>query len=580
MAQVWLITGSARGLGRAIAEAVLAAGDKLIATARNPQQLSDLVERYGDHVRAVALDVTNEAAAMAAVQLAVDVFGRLDVLVNNAGYGNLAAIEDTTIQDLRAQVETNLFGVVNLTKAAIPVMRRQGAGRILQFSSVGGRVGPIGRGAYAAAKWGVEGFSEVLAKEVGPLGIKVTIIEPGGFRTDFAGSSQTILADNPAYASTVGAAARFQREFDGAQPGDPKKAAAAVLHIARLDEPPLRLLLGRDAVRAAAEADRARAEVDRKWRSLSESTDFIDDAGATSNPASPSSSIGGRADLKSRTWLITGASSGLGYALAEFVLQRGHRVVLAARSMHSMRGLAARYPERALAVGLDVTQPPQRIAAVERAEAHFGGIDVLVNNAGIDFLGAVEEQREEDYRAQFEVNFFGAVAMLRLVLPHMRRRQSGTIVNISSMDGIASLPVNGYYASSKFALEGITEALWQEIEPIGLRAFLVEPGSFRTGIEQRTRFSGEPIDAYEATSGAFRKMMTTVSPDMFPGDPVRAAAAIYEAVTSESPRHWVVLGSDAQRRIGAKLDMLRAEFDAGADTARSTDYPGSAKAIL
>ena len=578
MAQVWLITGSARGLGRAIAEAVLAAGDKLIATARNPQQLSDLVKRYGDNVRAVALDVTDERAAIAAVQFAVDVFGRLDVLVNNAGYGNLAAIEDTTMQDFRAQVETNLFGVVNLTKAAIPVMRRQGAGRILQLSSVGGRVGPIGRGAYAAAKWGVEGFSEVLAKEVGPLGIKVTIIEPGGFRTDFAGSSQTILADNPAYASTVGAVARFQREYDGAQPGDPKKAAAAVLNIALLDEPPMRLLLGRDAVRAAAEAERTRAEADRKWRSLSESTDFIDDAGQTSNPASQSS--GGRADLKSRTWLITGASSGLGYALAEFVLQRGDRVVLAARSMNSMSGLAARYPDRALAIGLDVTQPQQRIAAVERAQAHFGGIDVLVNNAGIDFLGAVEEQREEDYRAQFEVNFFGAVAMLRLVLPGMRRRQSGTIVNISSMDGIASLPVNGYYASSKFALEGVTEALWQEIEPIGLRAFLVEPGSFRTGIELRTRFSGEPIEAYEATSGAFRKMMTTVSPDMFPGDPVRAAAAIYEVVASESPRHWVVLGSDAQRRIGAKLDMLRAEFEAGADTARSTDYPGSAKAIL
>ena len=222
---------------------------------------------------------------------------------------------------------------------------------------------------------------------------------------------------------------------------------------------------------------------------MSESTDFIDDAGQTSNRALPSSSTGGRADLKSRTWLITGASSGLGYALAEFVLQRGDRVVLAARSMNGMSGLAARYPGRALAVGLDVTQPQQRIAAVERAQAHFGGIDVLVNNAGIDFLGAVEEQREEDYRAQFEVNFFGAVAMLRLVLPGMRRRQSGTIVNISSMDGIASLPVNGYYASSKFALEGITESLWQEIEPIGLRAFLVEPGSFRTGIEQRTRFS-------------------------------------------------------------------------------------------
>src|SRR6201985_1658908 len=209
MAHVWLITGSARGLGRAIAEAVLSAGDQLIATARNPQQLADLVERYGENVRAVALDVTDERAAIAAVQLAVDVFGRLDVLVNNAGYGNFAAIEDTTLQDFRAQVETNLFGVVNLTKAAIPVMRRQGAGRIFQFSSVGGRVGPIGRGAYAAAKWGVEGFSEGLAKEVGLLGIKGAASGPGVFRTDFAGPSQPILANNPAYATTVGAAARF-----------------------------------------------------------------------------------------------------------------------------------------------------------------------------------------------------------------------------------------------------------------------------------------------------------------------------------------------------------------------------------
>src|SRR5690349_19967104 len=169
MTQVWLITGSARGLGRAIAEAVLAAGDKLIATARHPQQLSDLVARYGDNVRAVAMDVTDERAAIAAVHMAVDVFGRLDVLVNNAGYGNLAAIEDTTIQDFRAQLETNLFGVANLTKAAIPVTRRQGAGRILQCSSVGGSVVPIGRGAYAAAQWGVEGISDVLSKEVGPL---------------------------------------------------------------------------------------------------------------------------------------------------------------------------------------------------------------------------------------------------------------------------------------------------------------------------------------------------------------------------------------------------------------------------
>jgi len=222
----------------------------------------------------VALDVTDERAAAAAMQSAVDAFGRIDVLVNNAGYGDLSSIEDTAMKSFRTQIETNLFGVINVTKAAIPLMRRQGSGHILQFASIGGRVGPIGRGAYAAAKWGVEGFSEVLAKEVGPLGLKVTIIEPGGFRTDFAGSSQTIGPDNPVYAKTVGAVARFQRDFNGKQPGDPSRGAAAILTIAGTENPPLRLLLGSDAVRAAEEAERTRIESDKKWRDLSVSTDF------------------------------------------------------------------------------------------------------------------------------------------------------------------------------------------------------------------------------------------------------------------------------------------------------------------
>jgi NAD(P)-dependent dehydrogenase (short-subunit alcohol dehydrogenase family) len=274
MSQVWLITGSSRGIGRALAEAVLAKGHNLVATARDARALSGLIERYGDRVRATALDVTDEKAAEAALRLAVEAFGRLDVLVNNAGYGDLASIEDTSLEQFRAQIETNLFGVINVTKAAIPIMRRQGSGHIIQFSSVGGRVGPIGRGAYAAAKWGVEGFSEVLGKEVGPFGVKVTIIEPGGFRTDFAGSSSSIDEGNPAYDATVGAVARFQREYNGAQPGDPTKAASVILEVANLSDPPLRLLLGSDAVRAAEAAAIERSKADAKWRDLSVSTDF------------------------------------------------------------------------------------------------------------------------------------------------------------------------------------------------------------------------------------------------------------------------------------------------------------------
>ncbi len=280
MSKVWLITGSSRGLGRALANAVLEAGDKLVATARDPGQLADLVDAYGPRVLALPLDVTDEAAAEAAVKTAVETFGRLDVLVNNAGYGNVAPIEDTSLADFRAQIETNLFGTVIMTKAAIPVMRGQGAGHIIQFSSVGGRIGPVGRAPYAAAKWGVEGFSEVLSKEVGPLGIKVTVIEPGGFRTDFAGSSTAIYEGRPEYAETVGAMADYQRNYNGRQPGDPAKAAAVVLHIASLDTPPLRLLLGSDAAAAVERADAARMEADRAWRVVSQSTDFEQDGGA------------------------------------------------------------------------------------------------------------------------------------------------------------------------------------------------------------------------------------------------------------------------------------------------------------
>jgi NAD(P)-dependent dehydrogenase (short-subunit alcohol dehydrogenase family) len=280
MAKVWLITGSSRGLGRALADAVLAAGHQLVATARNPAQLADLAERYGDQVRTLALDVTDPLSARDAIEAAVEAFGRLDVLVNNAGYGNIGSIEDTRLEDIREQIETNLFGVIHVTKAAIPVLRKQGSGHIIQVSSIGGRVGAMGRAPYSAAKWGVEGFSEALAKETAPLGIKVTIIEPGGFRTDFAGSSTTINEVRPEYDSTVGAAARFQRDYNGTQPGDPARAAAAIIRLAALDEPPLRLLLGSDAVRIAEQSDLARLEADKKWRDLSVSTDFGPGSGA------------------------------------------------------------------------------------------------------------------------------------------------------------------------------------------------------------------------------------------------------------------------------------------------------------
>jgi Short-chain alcohol dehydrogenase of unknown specificity len=247
----------------------------VVATARRPEQLDDLVGEYGDRVRAVALDVTDAAAARAAVQTALDEFGSLDIVVNNAGYANSSPIEETPDEDFRAQIETNLFGVVNVTKAALPVLRRQRSGHFIQVSSIGGRVGGTpGMGAYQTAKFAVEGFSEVLSNEVKPLGIKVTIIEPGAFRTDWGGSSMRIVPAGEDYDQTVGEINRYREAADGNQPGDPARAAKIITEIVRLDEPPLRLLLGADAVAFAEKASDARAAEAAKWADLSRSTDF------------------------------------------------------------------------------------------------------------------------------------------------------------------------------------------------------------------------------------------------------------------------------------------------------------------
>jgi NAD(P)-dependent dehydrogenase (short-subunit alcohol dehydrogenase family) len=215
MARTWLITGCSRGLGHALAKAVIVTGDNLVATARRSEDLADVLGLGGDRVAAVSLDVTEEAAAQKAVATAVDRFGGLDVVVNNAGYGKVSPAEDTSLDDFRAQIETNLFGTIIVTKAAIPLFREQHGGRFIQVSSIGGRAGATGRAAYSASKFGVEGFSEVLAIEMAPFGVQVTLIEPGGFRTDFAGASTSISEGNPAYAETVGKTAAMQREYDG-----------------------------------------------------------------------------------------------------------------------------------------------------------------------------------------------------------------------------------------------------------------------------------------------------------------------------------------------------------------------------
>ena len=273
--RTWLVTGSSRGLGLALATAALEAGDQVVATARQPGQLDDLVRTYGQQVRTFALDVTDADAAQAAVGFAVAEFGRLDIVANNAGYANSAPIEEMPGDDFRAQIEANLFGVVNVTRAALPVLRRQRSGVFLQFSSVGGRVGGTpGMGAYQTAKFAVEGFSEVLASETRPFGIKVIIVEPGAFRTDWQGSSMRRYPVGPDYEATVGQMNAYRATHDGTQPGDPARAAQVILRVLAEDEPPRRLLLGADAVTSALAAEANRTAETQKWAPFSRATDF------------------------------------------------------------------------------------------------------------------------------------------------------------------------------------------------------------------------------------------------------------------------------------------------------------------
>ena len=284
MPKVFFLTGSSRGLGRQIAEAALAAGHQLVATARQPDSLADLADRYGRRILPVALDVTDPDAAAAAVAAGAGEFGRLDVVVNNAGYANLASVEDITLADFRAQVDANLFGVVNVTKAALPILREQGSGHIIQVSSIGGRLATAGLAAYQAAKWAVGGFSEVLAREVGPFGIKVTVLEPGGMQTDWAGSSMRVPPVSQPYQPTVGVMARMHGDGSATALGDPAKVAQVVLTVAGMAEPPLRLILGSEAYAYAMAAARARAESDAAWHDLTISTDRDDATAAQRDP--------------------------------------------------------------------------------------------------------------------------------------------------------------------------------------------------------------------------------------------------------------------------------------------------------
>ena len=274
------------------------------------------------------------------------------------------------------------------------------------------------------------------------------------------------------------------------------------------------------------------------------------------------------------TWLITGCSTGLGRALAEAVLYRGVHAVITARDVQSLADLAKAYPDTALALGLDVTNDEQVTAAVRQAQDVFGGVDVLVNNAGYGYRAAVEEGDPADVQRLFATNFFGPVTLIKAVLPGMRARRSGAIVNISSIGARRCPPGSGYYSASKAALEAMTSSLRKEAEPLGIKVIAVEPGGFRTDFSGRSLMqSATAIDDYAGTAGQRRKENDTVDGTQ-PGDPARAARAIIEVVATPRPPSLLLLGADALATTTAILDAQRAEVEDWRELSESTGFTG------
>jgi len=284
------------------------------------------------------------------------------------------------------------------------------------------------------------------------------------------------------------------------------------------------------------------------------------------------SSIGTKStDTKKPVWFITGCSTGFGRQLAMHVLERGYNTVVTARNPDDVSDLAK--VRNALVLKLDVTDQGQVDAAIKAAESKFGRIDVLVNNAGIGYFAAIEESEEDQVRRMFEINVFGLSRVIHAALPGMRQRRKGFIVNFSSIGGLRSFPSVGYYNATKFAVEGLSEALWQEVEPLGITVMLVEPAGFRTDWAGRSASESKlQIGDYAPTAGAWRKQVRAISGKQ-PGDPVRAAHAIVMAIESPNPPHRLLLGSDAYEGAMAKLEDLRKEFTAWKAVSVGADFP-------
>ncbi len=550
--QVVLITGASRGFGGEAARRIAARGNHVIATMRNPDRDAPaIVAGLEDRITAKPLDVTDAAAVERVVSAALAQFGRIDALINNAGYGLYGPIEEVSGEQVWRQFDTNVLGQWRLAKAVLPSMRARGAGKIVNVSSLAGRVPGAWLGMYAAAKHAVEGMSEALRFEVGHAGVQVCILEPGMYVSDWQTGSLDVaapqLAGRSAYQETVEAALANFRARAKTRPAS-GSVGVAMADIVELEQPlPLRWPVGEDsthliesrqnATEAEWEALRL-ARTLRTWRRPGEHGGVERDWGGEN------------------VVLITGASRGFGLAAARECAARGALVAATMRNP-ARDGEAVRdgFGERIATFALDVTDAASVGAAVEAVRARFGRIDALINNAGYGLYGPLEDLSEDECRRQLETNLLGPWRLQQAVLPLMREQGWGKVVNVSSLSGQVPRALRGMYAASKFAVEAMSEALADEVAPFGAQVTILQPGQYRSDWQTRgldvCAAVREGRSAYqpgvERRLAEFRAVAATR-----PGsDAVGMAIADAVQLQQRLPVRWP-LGEDALRLIPAR----------------------------
>ena len=482
--QVVLITGASRGFGAAAAQRIASRGNTVVATMRNPAR--DGAATVGPHIGRIhpmQLDVTDARAVEAVVGAAIKRFGRIDAVINNAGYGLFGPVEEATEDEAWRQFDTNVLGQWRVAKAVLPHMRDRGRGKIVNVSSTAGRMTTPLLGMYAASKHAVEAMTEALRFEVGGLGVEVCILEPGMFRSDWQTTnldvSGPLREGRSAYAPAVERALAEFRAVAATRPGS-ASVAAALADIVQLEQRlPMRWPVGNDATHMIPLHS---ASSDEEWQQLRQSGVLGNWRRPMWRPEElPAGGIPQEAWLPGAVVFITGASRGFGEAAAREIAARGGTVVATMRNPErDAPGVIAGFEDAIDPVELDVTDGPAVERTVHDVIARFGRIDAVINNAGYGLYGPFEDLSEEEVRREFDTNLFGQWRVAKAVLPHMRERRRGKIVNVSSLSGQVASPMMAFYAACKHAIEAMSEALAGELLPWNVQVCIMQPGMYRS----------------------------------------------------------------------------------------------------